>query len=82
MNLFCFIFVSFLLSSLAWARSQAIVKTSLGVLTIDLFEEAPQTVSNFIGLAQSGFYKDLTIHRVVPNFVIQGGDPNGNGEGA
>ncbi|MDO5300492.1 MAG: peptidylprolyl isomerase [Clostridia bacterium] len=42
---------------------------------------APESVGNFISLAQSGFYNGLTFHRVVPGFVIQGGDPNGDGTG-
>ncbi len=44
-------------------------------------DQAPITVTNFVKLAQEGFYDGLTFHRVVPNFMIQGGDPNGNGTG-
>jgi len=44
-------------------------------------EAAPKTVANFIKLANKGFYDGLTFHRVVPGFVVQGGDPNGNGSG-
>lgn len=48
----------------------------------DLFpNEAPNTVANFEKLANSGFYNGLTFHRVIPGFVSQGGDPNGNGTG-
>ncbi|GEL76111.1 peptidylprolyl isomerase [Tenuibacillus multivorans] len=51
-------------------------------IIIDLFEEdAPNTVDNFVKLAESGFYDGLTFHRVIPNFVIQGGCPNGDGTG-
>ena len=51
-------------------------------IEIDLFEEdAPGTVENFVKLAESNFYDGLTFHRVIPGFVIQGGDPNGNGTG-
>lgn len=51
-------------------------------MKIELFEEeAPGTVANFVKLAQSGFYDGLTFHRVIPDFVIQGGCPKGNGSG-
>lgn len=54
-----------------------------GTLSCELYEEAaPETVANFLELAQSGFYDGLTFHRVVPGFVIQGGDPLGNGYGS
>ena len=53
-----------------------------GTITIELYPEyAPNTVANFISLIESDFYNGLTIHRVVPDFVIQGGDPSGNGTG-
>ena len=45
-------------------------------------DETPQTVANFVELAKSGFYDGLNFHRVIPNFVIQGGCPYGNGIGA
>lgn len=44
-------------------------------------KEAPKTVENFVSLAKKGFYDGLTFHRIVPGFVVQGGDPNGNGTG-
>lgn len=51
-------------------------------IKIDLFEEdAPGTLENFVSLAKKNFYDGLTFHRVIPGFVIQGGDPNGNGTG-
>ncbi|HEX5132521.1 MAG TPA: HEAT repeat domain-containing protein [Candidatus Krumholzibacteria bacterium] len=60
----------------------AVIATSRGDIEVELFgDDAIQTVANFIDLAKRGFYKDLTIHRVVPNFVIQGGDPRGDGSG-
>lgn len=53
-----------------------------GVITIDLYPEiAPETVNNFISLANQGFYDGLIFHRIIPGFMIQGGDPNGNGTG-
>src|SRR5437870_4973991 len=51
-------------------------------IRIELFpEDAPKTVANFVALAKKGFYNGLTFHRVVPNFVVQGGCPKGNGTG-
>jgi len=70
----------------ALARSgqsvRAIVTTSKGSFTIELLpSDAPLTVDNFIRLAQDGYFRGVTIHRVVPNFVIQDGDPRGDGNG-
>jgi len=60
----------------------AIIETEKGRIVAELFPEvAPKTVANFIKLAEQGFYNGLTWHRVVPGFVIQGGDPLGNGTG-
>jgi len=53
-----------------------------GEIRIEFFpEDAPKTVENFVTLARQGFYDGLTFHRVVPGFVVQGGDPRGNGTG-
>jgi peptidyl-prolyl cis-trans isomerase B (cyclophilin B) len=58
------------------------VETNRGTFDIELFaKEAPVTVNNFVFLARDGFYDGVTFHRVVPNFVIQGGDPTGTGRG-
>ncbi len=58
------------------------IHTKKGVMKIEFFEkDAPNTVKNFVGLASKGFYDGLTFHRVVPNFVIQGGCPKGTGRG-
>ena len=60
----------------------ATIETSCGTIEVDLLEEqAPSTVANFIFLAGEGFYDGLTWHRVVTEFVIQGGDPEGDGSG-
>jgi len=61
---------------------QVRIKTAKGDIVFELFPgEAPCTVSNFVTLAKQGFYDGLTFHRVVPGFVIQGGDPLGDGSG-
>ena len=58
------------------------IKTDKGTMVVEFYEkETPRTVQNFIGLAKQGYYNDLNFHRVIPNFVIQGGCPNGNGMG-
>lgn len=60
----------------------ATIKTAKGTIVADLYpKDAPQTVNNFVFLAREGFFDGLTFHRVVPGFVIQGGDPAGNGTG-
>ncbi|SEJ71667.1 peptidyl-prolyl cis-trans isomerase B (cyclophilin B) [Cyclobacterium xiamenense] len=58
------------------------IQTEKGTLKITFYEEdAPKTVANFVELAQKGFYDGLTFHRVIPDFMIQGGCPNGTGTG-
>lgn len=53
-----------------------------GILDIELFDDdAPGTVANFVKLAKSGYYNGLTFHRVIPDFVVQGGCPEGSGRG-
>jgi peptidyl-prolyl cis-trans isomerase B (cyclophilin B) len=60
----------------------AVVETSCGTFDIALdTERAPKTANSFAYLAEEGFYDDLTFHRIVPEFVIQGGDPEGTGSG-
>ncbi len=60
----------------------AVIKTDLGDITVQLFaEKTPQTVNNFVFLAREGFYDSVTFHRVIPNFMAQGGDPTGTGTG-
>jgi cyclophilin family peptidyl-prolyl cis-trans isomerase len=60
----------------------ALIVTNKGEFRFELYEKgAPITVENFIGLAESGFYDGLTFHRYEPGFVIQGGDPRGDGTG-
>ncbi|MDH5681042.1 MAG: peptidylprolyl isomerase [Spirochaetota bacterium] len=60
----------------------ATIEMSKGVIELKLaMTEAPKTSQNFVGLAKSGFYDGLSFHRVEPGFVVQGGDPSGNGTG-
>ncbi|WP_125547583.1 peptidylprolyl isomerase [Levilactobacillus lindianensis] len=58
------------------------IETSMGTIQLQLFpEQAPKTVENFVTHAKAGYYDGLTFHRVIPNFMIQGGDPTGTGMG-
>ncbi len=60
----------------------AALETSRGTIVVDLFvKDAPKTVNNFVFLAREGFYDGTTFHRVLANFMIQGGDPTGTGRG-
>jgi len=60
----------------------ATIETSKGNMKVEFFaDDAPGTVENFIKLSKDGFYDGLTFHRVIPDFVIQGGCPNGTGSG-
>jgi len=60
----------------------ATIKTNKGDITLQLFDNlAPKTVKNFVELAQDGYYDGVIFHRVIPNFMIQGGDPTGTGRG-
>ena len=61
---------------------RATLETPRGNIVIDLYPQyAPKTVNNFVFLARQGFYDGVTFHRVIPNFMIQGGDPTGSGRG-
>jgi len=61
---------------------QATLHTSEGAIELELYpNEAPKTVENFVKLARDGFYEGVIFHRVIPDFMIQGGDPTGTGTG-
>jgi len=63
-------------------QSATITLDNGNVITLEFFpDDAPKTVENFVTLAKKGFYDGLTFHRVVPDFVVQGGCPKGNGTG-
>ena len=60
----------------------AVIKTNMGTIEIELFaKETPKTVENFVGLANKEYYNGVIFHRVIDNFMIQGGDPTGTGRG-
>jgi peptidyl-prolyl cis-trans isomerase B (cyclophilin B) len=67
--------------STAEAPPKAVIKTKFGDMELELFpDKAPKHVENFVKLAKSGFYNGAIFHRVIPNFMVQGGDPNTKGE--
>jgi len=55
---------------------KAVISTTYGDMTVELYDETPQHRDNFVKLAEDGFYDGLLFHRVIPNFMVQGGDPN------
>jgi cyclophilin family peptidyl-prolyl cis-trans isomerase len=60
----------------------ATVQTNHGAIGVELFDEdAPKTVENFLSLARKGFYDGVIFHRIIPDFMVQGGDPTGTGSG-
>jgi peptidyl-prolyl cis-trans isomerase B (cyclophilin B) len=66
----------------AYPKLQAMMKTTKGDIRLNLFpDKAPLTVINFVNLSKKGFYNGLAFHRVIPNFMVQGGCPFGNGTG-
>lgn len=70
------------LAKLVAEDTVAMMKTSMGDIKIKLFpKEAPKTVENFVGHSKKGYYNNLIFHRVINGFMIQGGDPKGNGSG-
>lgn len=63
-------------------KYKAHMETDKGTMVIDLFaDKAPKTVNNFVFLSREGFYEDVMFHRVISNFMAQGGDPTGTGSG-
>lgn len=80
--LMCVCSMGVLMSADADAQVFATIETNKGNIRLSLYsEQAPMTVANFVNLANRGFYDGLKFHRVIPDFMIQGGDPVGNGTG-
>ena len=74
--------VAALMPSAGAAQPRATIETTMGTIVVELYQDkAPKTVENFIKLAKQGFYNGTIFHRVIPNFMIQGGDPTGTGTG-
>ena len=64
------------------SKTVAVIKTNMGTIEIELFaDQTPKTVENFVGLSEKGYYNGVIFHRVIKNFMIQGGDPTGTGRG-
>ncbi|KFA47862.1 hypothetical protein S40293_06453 [Stachybotrys chartarum IBT 40293] len=62
--------------------TSVVLETSMGSLTVELYTtHAPKTCENFVGLARRGYYNATIFHRIIPNFMVQGGDPTGSGRG-
>ncbi|EJP64409.1 hypothetical protein NHJ13051_004181 [Beauveria bassiana] len=62
--------------------TNVILETTMGPITLELYtEHAPKTCANFTALARRGYYSSTVFHRIIPNFMIQGGDPTGTGRG-
>ena len=60
----------------------ATIQTNHGAIAIELFDDAaPKTVENFLKLSRDGFYNGVIFHRIIPDFMVQGGDPTGTGSG-
>ena len=60
----------------------AVINTNMGTIEIELFaDQTPKTIENFVGLAEKGYYNGVIFHRVIADFMIQGGDPTGTGRG-
>jgi peptidyl-prolyl cis-trans isomerase B (cyclophilin B) len=69
-------------TAMAESKLSATIDTTKGKIKLELYgDKAPMTVANFVNLAQRGFYDGLVFHRVIDNFMIQGGDPTGSGMG-
>lgn len=81
-SILSFLVLNTIMAFAAYPTLTATIKTSKGDINLKLFpDKAPLTVLNFVNLSKRGFYNNLTFHRVIPNFMIQGGCPLGTGTG-
>jgi peptidyl-prolyl cis-trans isomerase B (cyclophilin B) len=81
-SILSFLVLNTIMAFAAYPTLTATIKTNKGDINLKLFpDEAPLTVLNFVNLSKRGFYNNLTFHRVIPNFMIQGGCPLGTGTG-
>lgn len=63
-------------------RGNIVLRTSMGEITLELYwDHAPRTCKNFFELSKKGYYRNVIFHRVIPDFMVQGGDPTGTGRG-
>jgi len=68
--------------TMSYSITVAVIETNMGTIEIELFaDQTPKTVENFVGLSEKGYYNGVIFHRVIDNFMIQGGDPTGTGRG-
>ena len=76
------IIITISLAAIAFASPTIVMETTQGTIELELHDKkAPIAVKNFTELVKSGYYNGLTFHRIIPNFMIQGGDPTGTGSG-
>jgi len=78
-RIFVIAFMLLMLFSCGEKRTKALISTNLGDITIELYDETPQHRDNFVKLANDGFYNETLFHRVIKEFMIQGGDPDSKG---
>ncbi|OPY81132.1 MAG: putative peptidyl-prolyl cis-trans isomerase [Syntrophorhabdus sp. PtaU1.Bin058] len=82
LSIFLFLFLNTVMATTSYPSLTATIKTSKGDIRLKLFpDKAPLTVLNFVNLSKRGFYNNLKFHRVIPDFMIQGGCPLGTGTG-
>jgi cyclophilin family peptidyl-prolyl cis-trans isomerase len=68
--------------TVATEEVRAIIETTMGTITLRLYpDQTPKTVENFVGLSEKGYYEGVIFHRIIPKFMLQGGDPTGTGMG-
>lgn len=81
LNIILFVFICSLFTACGGEGNTVLIKTNKGDITVLLFDETPRHKDNFLKLAEEGLYEGTLFHRVIPNFMIQGGDPQSKGAG-